>query len=49
MINPFSSLKEPPQTITEDEDEEADELGIADDEWFLSANSEIFSIQILIG
>ena len=49
MINPFSSLKEPPQTFTEDEDEEADELGIADDEWFLSANSEIFSIQILIG
>ena len=44
MINPFSSLKEPPQTFTEDEDEEADEMGIADDEWFMSASSEIFCL-----
>lgn len=49
MINPFSALKEPPQTFVEDENEEADELGIADDEWFMSAGSEIFALQILIG
>jgi len=34
LINGYSGLKEPPYTFMENEDEDVDELGVADDEWF---------------
>eukprot|EP00347_Sterkiella_histriomuscorum_P001599 403371411 len=48
MINGFSALKEPPMTFQENEDEEQDELGVADDEWFQSCASEVFAIELLL-
>ncbi|CDW78869.1 UNKNOWN [Stylonychia lemnae] len=48
LINGYSGLKEPPYTFSENEDEELDELGVADDEWFQSSSSEIFCLEILI-
>jgi hypothetical protein len=43
LVNGFSSLKEPPGAFVEDEDEDQ-ELGIANDEWFTNPESEIFTL-----
>ena len=50
MVNPFSALKEPPQTFIEDDDDEAaEELGVSNDHWFSSASLEIFALDLAIG
>jgi len=49
MVNPFTALKEPPQTFVEEDEENAEELGISNDQWFSSCAIEIFALEIAIG
>jgi hypothetical protein len=54
-VNGYSSLKEPPGAFIDDEDEDEEsinddnELGISDDTWYSNAESEIFTLSLILG